>query len=92
MAKMVHILYFTTALDYTDTDMFKLGAARSWGNGVDTPSDSQDGFVNRPETEDELTAIRLGAEYSFDHGMISSVEVGVRYSEREKSKLDQGFT
>ncbi len=82
---------FTPTLDYSDTSQFMLGAARTWGNGTDTPGDGQDGFVNQPIVEDELTAISLGAEYSFDDGMISSVEVGLKYSEREKSKLDQGF-
>lgn len=82
---------FTPTLDYSDTDQFKLGAARTWGNGVDTPGDGQDGFINAPEIEDELSAIRLGAEYSFDSGVISSIEAGFNYSEREKSKADTGI-
>ncbi len=82
---------FSPGLDYNDTDVFKLGAARNWGGGLVTSSnglysdDQQDGFINAPEIEDELTAIKLAAEYEMD-GTISSVEVGVNYSNREKSK------
>ena len=81
---------FTPTLDYSDTDQFKLGAARTWGNGIDTPGDGQDGFVNAPEIEDELSAIRVAAEYFFDSGAISSVKAGLNYSEREKTKADTG--
>jgi iron complex outermembrane receptor protein len=82
---------FTPTLDYSDTDEFKLGAARTWGNGIDTPGDGQDGFINAPEIEDELSAIRVGAVYSFDDGVISSINAGINYSEREKSKADTGI-
>ncbi len=82
---------FTPTLDYSDTDQFKLGAARTWGNGIDTPGDGQDGFVNAPEIEDELSAIRVAAEYFLDSGAISSVKAGLNYSEREKTKADTGI-
>ncbi len=82
---------FTPGFDYSDANVFKLGASRNWGGGLVTSSngkyddDQQDGFINSPEIEDELTAIKLAAEYEMD-GNISSVEFGVNYSEREKSK------
>lgn len=84
------IVTFKPTLDYSDPNLIKLGAARSWANGVTLPSDSQDGFVNTPDIEDELQAIRLSAKRVFAEGSISGVEIGANYSEREKSKVDTG--
>ncbi|NQY63722.1 MAG: TonB-dependent receptor [Alteromonadaceae bacterium] len=81
---------FSPQLDYSDTDIFKLGGALSWGNSV-VNSDGQDGFINTPSIDDELSAIRLSAEYTIDSDIISSVEFGVNYSERQKSKIDTGI-
>ncbi|WP_338593149.1 TonB-dependent receptor [Shewanella khirikhana] len=80
---------FSHNLDYADPALIKLGGAFSWGNPIGT--DSQDGFINKPEIDDELKSMRLAAEYTFDDGAVRSIEFGVNYTEREKSKLDQGF-
>ena len=40
--------------------------------------------------EDELKAMRFTAEQQFD-GAISSIEMGVRFSEREKQLINDGF-
>ncbi|QSX35644.1 TonB-dependent receptor [Shewanella sedimentimangrovi] len=80
---------FTHDLNYADPNLIKLGGAFSWGNPVGP--DSQDGFINKPEIEDELKSMRLAAEYVLDSGAVRSVQFGVNYTEREKSKLDQGF-
>ncbi|WP_163937420.1 TonB-dependent receptor [Paraferrimonas sp. SM1919] len=82
---------FSHNLDYSDPSLIKLGGAFSWGNGVTVPSDGQDGFINTPEIEDTLQAIRLGANYAFDDAFVSSVDLGVNYSDRHKKKRDEGF-
>ncbi|WDE10792.1 TonB-dependent receptor [Thalassomonas haliotis] len=81
---------FSPGLDYSDSDLMKIGAPLSWGNGQTIAGDAQDGFINRPSIEDELKAIRLSAERVMDSGFISSIEFGVNYSEREKSKDNSG--
>lgn len=85
------IVNFTRALDYSDPNLIKLGAARSWANGITLPGDAQDGFVNTPDVEDELQAIRLSAQRAFADGALSKVTFGVNYSERDKAKVDTGF-
>ncbi|MDO6678911.1 TonB-dependent receptor [Shewanella sp. 4_MG-2023] len=80
---------FSHDLDYSDPNLMKLGGPFSWGDPLGP--DSQDGFINKPEIEDELASAKLTAEYIFDDGAVRSVEFGVNYSEREKSKLDSGY-
>jgi iron complex outermembrane receptor protein len=82
--------YFNPNLDYSDYDLIRLGGALNWGNDV-VNSDGQDGFINMPDTEDELTAIRISAERYIESDFITSVEFGVEYKEREKSKRDVGY-
>lgn len=84
------IVNFTPSLNYADPNLIKLGAARSWANGVTLPSDAQDGFVNTPDIDDELQAIRLSAKRVFAEGQLSAVEFGANYSERVKTKIDTG--
>jgi iron complex outermembrane receptor protein len=70
-----------------------LGNPQGWGFGnlIDPNSnDDQDGFINTPEVEDELTTLKAAAQYLFDDGMISSVEVGLNYSDRRKEREDTG--
>lgn len=82
---------FTHELDYSDPNLFRMGGALSWGNGVTIPSDGQDGFVNTPTIEDELNAIRLSATRELNSNHFSSVEFGVNHTERSKSKVDVGI-
>ncbi|WP_242620286.1 TonB-dependent receptor plug domain-containing protein [Shewanella maritima] len=79
---------FNPALDYSDPNLIKLGGAFSWGPSID--GNMQDGFINKPEIEDELNSLRLGTTYTFDDGFMRSVEFGVNYTTREKSKVDNG--
>ncbi len=84
-------IQFAPGLDYADPNLFMIGGALDWGNGNTIASNAQDGFINAPEIEDELSALRLTAEYVIDSGMFSSIEVGLNYSEREKSKENNGY-
>lgn len=79
---------FDPSLNYADPDLIKLGGAFSWGPSID--GNMQDGFINKPEIEDELKSLRLGTTYTFDDGFMRSVEFGVNYTNREKSKVDNG--
>ncbi len=80
---------FSPGLDYSDPGVIRLGGPFSWGDPLG-PS-SQDGFINKPVVKDELSAIRLSAERQFEDSAISSVEIGARYSQRDKSLKDNGF-
>lgn len=77
-----------TTLDYTDTGLFVLTDPLGWGQGNDLV---QAGFINSPDTVDELIHLRASVNRDLDSA-ISNVEVGVDYSMREKSRnIDQQF-
>lgn len=82
---------FNHGLDYSDPNLFFMGGAFSWANGITLPGDAQDGFVNTPNVEDELTALRLSVDRALSGDTFKSIEFGINYSDREKSKLDTGF-
>ena len=67
---------FTHQLDYTDPTLILLTDPAGWGSV---------GFIKEPQTDDQLTALRLSAERELS-GAINFMEIGVNYSEREKSK------
>ncbi|MEZ5955242.1 MAG: TonB-dependent receptor [Hyphomonas sp.] len=71
---------FGPQLDYTDATLFGLTDPQGWG---------QIGYIKRPKTDDELHALRLSMTRNFDSDLISSVEFGANYTEREKSKVSQ---
>lgn len=87
---------FTHGLDYSDPNLITLGGPVNWGwgllvAGLYPSDDAQDGFVNAPETDDELKAIRMSAEQTVNNDYLSSIEYGVRYAKREKSLRDIGY-
>ncbi|MBN7819552.1 TonB-dependent receptor [Bowmanella yangjiangensis] len=85
---------FDPQLDYGSHDVIQLGNPQSWGWGnlTDLESDDdQDGFINTPEVDDELMTLKLAAKRVFEDGIVSSIEFGGYYSDREKSKFDQGL-
>ncbi|WP_105167958.1 TonB-dependent receptor [Pseudoalteromonas sp. T1lg23B] len=51
----------------------------------------QDGFINAPTIEDELNALKLAAKQALDNEFVSSVEFGLSYRDREKSKMSEGY-
>jgi iron complex outermembrane recepter protein len=82
---------FSPGLDYSDYNLIQLGGPQGWGNPIgDGTWSSQDGFINTPTTEDELSAIRLSAERQMQNDFISSIEFGMRYSKRQKTLDDTG--
>lgn len=80
---------FESALDYGNRDLFVLTDPQGWGRGAGFV---QAGFINSPETIDELTHLRGSVDRQLDLGFVSSVEVGVDLSRRDKERnIDQDF-
>ncbi len=81
---------FDPSIDYADPSIILLGGNLSWGNGLTVPGDGQDGFINNPWVQDELTTIDLSARKQLDSDLFSQLEFGVNISERDKFKRDSG--
>lgn len=86
---------FTHGLDYSNPDLIRLGGPLSWGyglyvNGEYPDQTAQDGFINRPRTEDSLGAVKLSAKQRVNIPGFESVEYGLRLSRRQKSLDDEG--
>lgn len=82
---------FTPTLDYSDDSLIRLGGAQCWGNNVNVPSDAQDGFINLPKVEDDLTTLRLSTEFALDFNFFTELEFGIYFADRQKSKYDDGL-
>ncbi|MFB2803178.1 TonB-dependent receptor [Shewanella seohaensis] len=80
---------FDHNLDYADKNVIKLGDPLGWGSPLG--ANTQDGFINKPEIEDELKSFRLSAEYILDGGAVRSIEFGVNRTDRDKTKIDKGY-
>ncbi|MBL8519755.1 MAG: TonB-dependent receptor, partial [Betaproteobacteria bacterium] len=73
---------FTYGLNYADPNIIKLLDSGGWG---------QDGYIKYPKVSDEMQSIRLTAKKDLD-GIFSSVEFGLNYSQREKTRfVDEYF-
>ena len=75
---------------------WELGDNLGWGGPLCTEAlgwqcDSQDGFRNTETSTDDLTAIKFAAEKFLEDDWITSVEFGVRYSERNKGHTREGY-
>ena len=79
-------------LPYDDYNQVYLAGSQGWGGGnpFNASGDDQDGFVNIADFEEELTTLRLQANKEFE-GAITSVQFGANYSDREKSKINNGY-
>ncbi|ATC94426.1 TonB-dependent receptor [Pseudoalteromonas tunicata] len=93
---------FTHQLDYSDYNLIQLGGPLSWGGssalneslGIkDTPlkDTGQDGFINTPNIDDELKAIKFAATQVIESDFISALTYGVSRREREKQKVSEGY-
>ncbi|MEJ0061411.1 MAG: hypothetical protein WDM79_18440 [Terricaulis sp.] len=71
---------FSSVLDYSDPSLILLTDPQGWGGAT-----GQAGFLKEPQTNDELTSLRLSAEREL-HAVFSSIEFGVNISNREKEK------
>ena len=76
-------------LDYTNENLIRLAGPQAWGAPV-IGGDAQDGFINRPEFDESLDSLRIEANGVLEYSIISGIQVGAIYSEREKSKVNEG--
>lgn len=88
-------LTFNTPVDFADASLWGLGDNLGWGGPLCTEAlgwqcASQDGFRNSESSKDELAAIRLAAERQVESDLFSSVEFGVRYTQRKKENQRRG--
>ncbi len=86
---------FSPGLDYSDPSVIQLGGPLSWGYGLYVgghypDSNAQDGFINRPSTEDSLAAMKFGATQKVRIPGLDSFQYGMRLSQRRKSLDDEG--
>lgn len=84
-------------IDLTDPSLIRLAGPQPWGQSlVDESgqqlfaSDGQDGFVNQPVFEEELDTVRLSTKGFVEWGIFTGIEVGAIYSDRTKSKDNNG--
>ena len=93
---------FSHGLDYGDYDLIQLGGPLSWGwsgalndkygvTGTAYENQLQDGFVNTPNIDDELTSLKFAASQEVDLGFVTDITYGVSYREREKTKKSEGY-
>ncbi|MEE2024337.1 TonB-dependent receptor [Alkalimonas mucilaginosa] len=80
---------FTNILDYSDPSLVLLTSPQGWGGDI-IPG-GQLGYSNSPSIEDELNQLRFSAKTLLEGGVISELEVGVNYSQREKDKKANEF-
>jgi iron complex outermembrane receptor protein len=73
---------FTPSLDYTSANQIVLTSPQGWGD-TSIPG-GQDGFINSPNINDELTALRLGVSRMLENSVLKAIDVGVNYTTRDK--------
>ena len=94
-------------VDLSDFNTIRLAGPQAWGGGMqnvpqfaDTtaadgstigPFQAQDGFINEPVFDEELTTLKLEMSRNLDFGILTAVDFGVLYSDRSKSKDNGGF-
>ncbi len=80
------ITRFSPSLNYADFNLMRLTSPQGWGGDV-IPG-GQDGYLNSPTVNDELSGIRLALDANVDWGPISSIETGFYGSSREKELIN----
>ena len=77
-------------VDLTDPTLISLAGPQAWGARPLLESDAQDGFVNQPLFEEELDTLRFDVKGYVDWGVVTGLSAGVVYSDRSKSKDNNG--
>ncbi|RDV26059.1 TonB-dependent receptor [Alteromonas aestuariivivens] len=77
-------------VDLTDESLIRLAGPQAWGSSPVPGNLAQDGFVNNPDFEEQLTTYRFDVEGFVEWGMFTGVEFGAIYSDRTKSKDNNG--
>ncbi|PKM07886.1 MAG: hypothetical protein CVV14_06570 [Gammaproteobacteria bacterium HGW-Gammaproteobacteria-4] len=74
---------FSPSIDYGNPALFGITDPQGWGGGAGL---TQAGFINAPDTEDQLAHVKFALDRSFVEGAISRVTVGVDFSRRDKDR------
>jgi iron complex outermembrane receptor protein len=93
---------FDPGLDYSDTSLIQLGGPLTWGwqstlndkfgaTGTEFENTAQDGFLNAPNIDDELTALKLAAKQQLSMGPVTDIEYGVSFRDRTKEKTAENY-
>lgn len=94
---------FSHQLDYSDFNLIKLGGPLNWGGskalndkygleeGDQYYNAAQDGFINAPKIDDELTSLKLAASQAIDSDLITNLTYGVAHRDRSKNKASEGY-
>lgn len=94
-------------VDLSNFDTISLAGPQAWGGGMqnvpgfaDTiasdgstigPFQAQDGFINEPIFEEELTTLKVEASRALDFSIFTGIDMGVQFSDRSKSKDNGGI-
>jgi len=93
---------FSHGLDYSDYNLIQLGGPLTWGwsgalndkfgiTGTPLENSAQDGFINAPQIDDELKALKFAATQEIDTDVFTDITYGVSYRERDKQKQSEGY-
>mgnify|MGYP003630613916 CR=1 FL=1 len=93
---------FSHGLDYSDYNLIQLGGPLSWGwsgalndkygvTGTEYENQLQDGFINTPSIDDELTTLKFAASQEIDSDFITDITYGIAYRERVKDNRSKGY-
>jgi iron complex outermembrane receptor protein len=81
----------SSALNYTNTSLFKLTDPNGWGYYQGTGSVVQAGYVNKPNFGDTIKALRGILTGDIDHGLLKGWEAGVNFQDRVKTNHFTGY-
>jgi len=93
---------FSHNLDYSDYNLIQLGGPLTWGwsgalndkfgiTGTPLENSAQDGFINAPQIDDELKALKFAATQEIDTDVFTDITYGISYRERDKQKRSEGY-
>jgi iron complex outermembrane receptor protein len=74
---------YNTSLNYSDPSVIKLTDPMGWSGGASSP---QAGYVALPTVKDEINAFRLTTKRDVSFGPFTEVDLGVNFSDREKTR------
>lgn len=100
------LMFSNNTTNFGDYNLIRLAGPQSWGGSLapipalqtsvsGNPSvgfaQAQDGFVNTGVFDERLDTVRLEAVGKLDYGWIKSINFGLLYSDRSKSKNNHGY-
>lgn len=75
----------------SQADVFASNVEKAAGGGVYTYENAQDGFLNVGHFDEDLTTVKLEIAREFDTSFLTKLTAGVYFSDRKKSKVNDGF-